>query len=55
MPKGDGCLRVCGDYKVIMNSVLVVDKYPLPKPEDLMVQLAGGQKFSIPDLSHVYQ
>ena len=46
MPKGDGCLRVCGDYKVTIDSTLVVDKYPLPKPEDLMAQLASGQKFS---------
>ena len=53
--KGDGCLRVCGDYKVTINSVLVVDKYPLPKPEDLMARLAGGQKFSKLDLSHAYQ
>ena len=55
VPKGDGCLRVCGDYKVSVNPVLVVDKYPLPKPDDLMAQLAGGQKFSKLDLSQAYQ
>ena len=46
VPKGDGCLRVCGNYEVTINLVLAVDKYPLPKPDDLMAQLAGGQKFS---------
>ena len=55
VPKGDGCIRVCGDYKVTVNPVLVVDKYPLPKPDDLMAQLAGGQKFSKLDLSQTYQ
>ena len=37
--KGYGCLRVCGYYKVTVNPVLVVDKYPLPKPDNLMAQL----------------
>ena len=46
---------MCGDYKVTINSALVVDKYPLPKPEDLMAQFAGGQKFSKLVLSHAYQ
>ena len=55
VPKGHGCIRVCGDYKVTVNPVLVVDKYPLPKPDDLMAQLAGGQKFSKLDLSQAYQ
>ena len=55
VPKGDGCLRVCGDYKTTVNPVLVVDNYPLPKPDDLMSQLAGGQRFSKIDLSQAYQ
>jgi len=55
VPKGDGCLWVCGNYKITVNSVLVVDKYPLPKPEDLMAQLVGGQRFSKLDLSQAYQ
>jgi len=25
------------------NLMLVIDKYPVPKPYDLMTQLAGGQ------------
>ena len=55
VPKGEGCMRVCGDYKVTVNPVLVVDKYPLPKPDDLMAQLVRGQKFSKLDLSQAYQ
>ena len=55
VPKSDGCLRVCRDYKVTVNPALVDDKYPLPKPDNLMAQLVGGQKFSMLDLSQAYQ
>ena len=35
VPKKDGRLCICGDFKVTVNAVLDVDKYPLPKPDDL--------------------
>ena len=54
VPKGNGQLRLCGDYKVTVNPVLSVEKYPLPKPEDLMSNLAGGLRFSKLDLSQAY-
>ena len=55
VPKGDGRIRLCGDYKVTINPALEVDKYPLPKPDDLFATLAGGKKFSKIDLTHAYQ
>ena len=54
-PKGDGTIRICGDYKVTTNRVASLDKYPLPRIEDLFASLSGGQTFSKLDLCHAYQ
>ena len=55
VPKADGSLRLCGDYKQTVNPQLDVDKYPLPNPTELFASLAGGCQFSKIDLSHAYQ
>ena len=55
VPKNDGHLRLCGDYKVTINPAIEIDQYPLPKPEDLFATLAGGKKFSKIDLTSAYQ
>ncbi|KAL3993537.1 DDB1- and CUL4-associated factor 15 [Sarotherodon galilaeus] len=52
--KKDGSVRLCGDFKVTLNSQLCVDKYPLPRIEDLFASLAGGQHFSKLDLANAY-
>ena len=48
VPKKDGKIRMCGDYKTIINPVMEVDHYPLPKPQDIFATLAGGKKSSPP-------
>ena len=53
--KPDKSIRVCGDYKVTINSALEVDQHPLPNPEELFVSLSGGAKFTKLDLSRAYQ
>ena len=53
--KPDNSIRVCGDYKVTVNSVLEVDQHPLPNPEELFATLSEGEKFSKLDLSGAYQ
>ena len=52
--KADGSIRICGDYKLIVNTASKVDSYPLPNPADLFATLAGGKYFSTLDLSHAY-
>ena len=49
VPKSNGTLRLCGDYKVTLNAALEVDQHPQPEPE------AGGQHFNTLDLSQVYK
>ena len=53
--KTDGSIRVCGDYKVTVNQASKLDKYPLPRIDDLFSSLEGGKTFSKLDLAHAYQ
>lgn len=55
VPKGDGSIRICGDYKVTINPLIEDNSYPLPTSEDLFATLAGSEVFSKIDLSHAYQ
>ncbi|XP_061711331.1 uncharacterized protein K02A2.6-like isoform X1 [Cydia pomonella] len=52
--KPDGSLRICADYKTTLNPYLLVDRYPLPKIEDVLVNLNGNMYFSKIDLSQAY-
>lgn len=52
--KGNGNIRVRGDYKVTIKSVIHRQEYHLPLPEELFAQLNGSQKFSKLDLSNAY-
>lgn len=48
-------VRICGDYKVTVNQAAKVDRYPIPKIEDLFASLAQGEKFTKLDMSQAYQ
>ena len=54
VPKRDGSLRVCGDYKRTLNPVLDTKQYPLPTPEECFYPMQGGEKFSKIDIRAAY-
>ena len=47
-------LRICGDFKMTVNSASKLDAYPIPRIEDLFARLSGGVCFSKLDLSQAY-
>ncbi|KAK3738200.1 hypothetical protein QZH41_012780, partial [Actinostola sp. cb2023] len=53
--KPNGSIRICGDYKCTVNQVSKLDNYPIPKTEDLLATLGGGNKFTKLDMSQAYQ
>ncbi|KAK8780776.1 hypothetical protein V5799_017883 [Amblyomma americanum] len=53
--KQDGNIRICGDCKTTVNPCFDVDRYPLPKVDDLFTALSGGKHFSKIDLNRAYQ
>ena len=53
--KQNGAVRICGDYKVTVNQACLIDSYPLPRVEELLTSLSGGNlSFSKLDMSRAY-
>ena len=48
-------VRICGDFKVTVNPVSKLHRYPIPKIEDIFARLEGGKIFTKLDLSQAYQ
>ena len=53
--KPDNSIRICGDYKTTVHQVSKLDNYPIPKVEDLLATLGGGEKFTKLDVNQTYQ
>ena len=47
-------VRICGNFKLMVNKVAKLERYPTPKIEDLFSSLAGGKYFTKLHLSQVY-
>ena len=47
-------IRICGDFKMTVNQASRLDRYPIPRVEDLFATLAGGKSFTKLDLSQAY-
>ena len=48
-------VKICGDFKRTVNQICKVDKYLIPKIEDLFTSLKGGKTFSTLDMSQASQ
>ena len=53
--KADKSVRLCGDYKLTVNQVATLDRYPIPRMEDLYAQLGKGSMYSKLDMRHAYE
>ncbi|UYV65241.1 hypothetical protein LAZ67_3003674 [Cordylochernes scorpioides] len=40
--KRDGTIRICGDYRSTINTIVKPDTFPVPTAADLQAVLAGG-------------
>lgn len=54
VPKKNGTLRICGDFKKTLNPILKTDHYPLPTLEDMFFSVSGGILFTVLDLKNAY-
>lgn len=54
VPKPDGTLRLCGDYRSTVNASCLTENYPLPTANEAFFELTGGKFFSKIDLKHAY-
>ena len=54
VPKPEWTIRICGDYKRLVNPDIKNDTYPQPTPEELFSKIQRGEKFSKIDLMKAY-
>ena len=47
-------VRLCGSYDLTVNQASRLERYPLPRTEELLTQLSGVQRFTKLDLKEAY-
>ena len=52
--KGNGKIRICGDYKVGVNHKILSDTYPIPNMETAFAEMSGQTLFGKIDLQSAY-
>ena len=54
VPKADGQIRICGNFKATINPYINTEQYPLPWADELFQKMQGGMRFSKLDLKTAY-
>ena len=54
VPKASGEVRICGDYRLTINKVSPLKRYPMPKTEELFTLFQGAEIFTKLDLKSAY-
>ncbi|KAK9703354.1 hypothetical protein QE152_g29388 [Popillia japonica] len=54
VPKKDGGIRICDDFRTTINPVLIAEKHPVPLFDQLRRQLGNGLTYSKIDLKDAY-
>jgi hypothetical protein len=52
--KPNGKIRICGDFKVTINSQILIDQHPIPSIDELLARLNNREQFTKLDLSDAY-
>ena len=52
--KKDGSVRLCGSYDMTVNVASPLERYPLPRVEELFTTLSGGAQYTKIDLAEAY-
>ncbi|XP_060810604.1 uncharacterized protein K02A2.6-like [Amyelois transitella] len=52
--KSDGQVKIAGDFSITLNKDLIIDKYPLPRIEEVFAKIGGGERYSKIDLKNAY-
>ena len=55
LKKDKDTVRLCGDYKQTVNRSVKLDRYPIPRIEDIFTKISGCTVFSTLDMSQAYQ
>ena len=55
VPKTDGSVRICGDYKGTVNPAIQTEQFPIPTLEEIRGRVSSWKKFTKIDLRSAYQ
>ncbi|KAK9685755.1 RNase H-like domain found in reverse transcriptase [Popillia japonica] len=53
VPKSEGQIRICADFKVTINPYLNKEHYPLPNPKDIYASL-NKEHYPLPNPKDIY-